>query len=106
MVEYNGTVYRYVHNLQGDIFGILDSEGTLVAEYKYDAWGKPISNTGSLKTFLGELNPFRYRGYEVYRPAFGGAFSCHHFRGLTKMVYPKTLTVRHPPWYNEYRKVG
>ena len=62
-VEHNGIMYRYIHNLQGDIVGLLDGNGNLVVEYKYDAWGKPISTTGSLKTTLGEHNPFRYRGY-------------------------------------------
>ena len=61
--EYNDVKYRYVYNLQGDIVGIVDSAGNLVVEYKYDAWGKPISITGSLKNTLGEHNPFRYRGY-------------------------------------------
>ena len=62
-VEYDGVMYRYVHNLQGDIVAIVDTDGNLVVEYKYDAWGKSISTTGSLKTTLGELNPFGYRGY-------------------------------------------
>lgn len=62
-VEYEGSMYRYVHNLQGDIVGLLDGNGNLVVEYKYDAWGSPISISGSLKTTLGELNLFRYRGY-------------------------------------------
>ena len=62
-VEYNGAKYRYLHNLQGDIIGIVDNNGNLVVEYRYDAWGKPILTTGTLKTSLGELNPFRYRGY-------------------------------------------
>ena len=62
-VEYDGIRYRYLHNLQGDIVGIVDGNGNLVVEYKYDAWGRPISVTGTLKTSLGELNPFRYRGY-------------------------------------------
>ena len=42
MVEFNGTLYGYVHNLQGDIVGIIDSAGNLVVEYGYDAWGKPV----------------------------------------------------------------
>jgi len=50
-------------HLQGDIVAILDSNGTAVVQYKYDAWGKPISKTGSMKDSLGKLNPFRYRGY-------------------------------------------
>ena len=62
-VKYNGTMYTYVHNLQGDIVGIVDSTGALVVEYKYDAWGRPLSVEGSLKTTLGAVNPFRYRGY-------------------------------------------
>ena len=62
-VRFNGTVYTYVQNLQGDIVGILDSNGNLVVEYKYDAWGKPLSTTGSLADTLGVRNPFRYRSY-------------------------------------------
>ena len=31
--------------------------------YKYDAWGRPISKTGTLANTLGKINPFRYRGY-------------------------------------------
>ena len=62
-ISYNGVIYTYVHNLQGDIVGILDSTGALVVEYKYDAWGKLLSTTGSLADTLGRRNPFRYRGY-------------------------------------------
>ena len=62
-VNFNGVIYTYVHNLQGDIVGLLDSTGALVVEYKYDAWGKPISTTGNLADTLGKRNPFRYRGY-------------------------------------------
>ncbi len=62
-IDFNGVLYSYAHNLQGDIIGILDASGNLVVEYKYDAWGKPISTTGSLVTSLGQLNPFRYRSY-------------------------------------------
>ena len=62
-VKFNGAVYTYVHNLQGDIVGLLDSTGALVVEYKYDAWGKPIATTGNLADTLGKRNPFRYRGY-------------------------------------------
>lgn len=65
MVDFNGTRYSYVHNLQGDIVAILDAGGSLVVEYKYDAWGKPTlvrTLTTEFET-LAELNPFRYRGY-------------------------------------------
>ena len=65
MVEFNGAVYSYVHNLQGDIVGIVDSAGSLVVEYKYDAWGKPtlVRTLTTAYEALAELNPFRYRGY-------------------------------------------
>ena len=74
-VEYDGAMYRYIHNLQGDIVAIVDAAGNLVVEYKYDAWGSPISTTGSLKTTLGELSPFRYRGY-----AFDECSSLYYLR--------------------------
>ena len=56
MVKYNGVLYTYVHNLQGDIVGIVDASGNLVVEYKYDAWGKPLSVSGSMATTLGTVN--------------------------------------------------
>ena len=65
MVEFNGALYSYVHNLQGDVVGIVDSAGSLVVEYKYDAWGKPtlVRTLTTAYEALAELNPFRYRGY-------------------------------------------
>jgi len=62
-VSFNGVIYTYIHNLQGDIVGLLDSAGTLVVEYKYDVWGKRLSTDGTLADTLGKRNPFRYRGY-------------------------------------------
>ena len=65
MVDFNGALYSYVHNLQGDVVGIVDSAGSLVVEYKYDAWGKPTLARTLTTAYeaLAELNPFRYRGY-------------------------------------------
>ena len=61
MVEFNGTLYSYVHNLQGDIVGIVDSAGSLVVEYKYDAWGKPtlVRTLTTAYEALAELNPLQ-----------------------------------------------
>jgi RHS repeat-associated protein len=56
---YNGTQYYYVKNLQGDVMRIVDTSGTVVANYFYDAWGK-VTNSG---TIIGLYNPIRYRGY-------------------------------------------
>jgi YD repeat-containing protein len=58
----NGTAYYYMLNLQGDVIGIVDSDGNVIAEYTYDAWGKLLSVTGS-NTSVANLNPIRYRGY-------------------------------------------
>ncbi len=62
-VMINGTEYIYVKNLQGDIVSIVDTAGTVVVNYSYDAWGKVQSITGSLASTIGQLNPMRYRGY-------------------------------------------
>ena len=63
LMGYNGTVYYYTKNLQGDITGLVDASGNSVVEYTYDAWGNQLSCTGSLASTLGVHNPFRYRGY-------------------------------------------
>lgn len=60
MVEYSGTLYRYVHSLQGDILGMQNSAGEFVVEYRYDARGRQTAKSGSPAS---TLNPFRYRGY-------------------------------------------
>lgn len=56
------TEYYYRKNLQGDILGIVNSGGTEVATYSYDAWGNILSVSGS-NTSLANRNPLRYRGY-------------------------------------------
>ena len=83
-VQYNGTTYYYAVNLQGDVVAILNSAGTAVVSYTYDAWGRILSTTGSMASTLGTLNPLRYRGYvydnetglyylqsRYYNPAWG-----------------------------------
>ena len=62
-VTYNGTIYYYATNLQGDIIAILNTNGTAVVTYTYDAWGNPLTTEGSLASTLGTHNPLRYRGY-------------------------------------------
>ena len=59
----DGNTYFYVRNAQGDIIKIVNSSGTVVVEYAYDAWGNLMSTTGSMAATLGQDNPFRYRGY-------------------------------------------
>ena len=55
-------------DLQGNIIALIDNNGNTVVEYKYDAWGnhKVVDANGNEITssnHLGNLNPFRYRGY-------------------------------------------
>ena len=59
--KYNGTIYYYVKNLQGDVVKIINQSGTVCASYVYDAWGNIQSESGEPN--IRRLNPFRYRGY-------------------------------------------
>lgn len=61
--EYNGKTYCYRRNIQGDILGVIDPNGTEIATYEYDTWGKLLGISGSSAGDIGKLNPFRYRGY-------------------------------------------
>ena len=45
------------------MISLIDSTGTSVVEYTYDAWGRILFTTGTLANTLGQANPFRYRGY-------------------------------------------
>ena len=58
-MTYNGTVYYYITNLQGDVMKLERADGGGGAQYAYDAWGNIIAMSGT----LAELNPLRYRGY-------------------------------------------
>ena len=62
-VNYNGTEYFYLKNAQGDVTGLVNTSGTQVVAYTYDAWGNPLTTTGSMASTLGKDNPFRYRSY-------------------------------------------
>ena len=55
------TTYYYRKNLQGDIVEIYKDNGTLCAEYAYDAWGNCTVNSDM--GGIAALNPIRYRGY-------------------------------------------
>lgn len=50
-------LYRYHHNLRGDIVSVeYKNYGTIAGQYHYDPWGKLISSHGMDQ-------PFRYAGY-------------------------------------------
>jgi len=69
-MEYDGDMYYYLRNGQGDIIGIIDDTGAVVARYTYDPWGKPLAvkdgngvDIAANATHVANVNPFRYRGY-------------------------------------------
>ncbi len=67
-IKYNNATYFYRKDAQGNISAILDSNGNIVVEYKYDSWGNHAvldANGADIAsaTHIGNLNPFRYRGY-------------------------------------------
>ena len=73
--------YYYKKNIQGDIIGIIDSNGEEIIKYVYDAWGnhkaynaktgelldissyESYINTSNIEQFIAIKNPFRYRSY-------------------------------------------
>ena len=61
--EYQGKMYFYQTNLQGDIIGIVDSKGSQVVVYRYDAWGEVLVSSDASGFGLAQINPLRYRGY-------------------------------------------
>ena len=67
---YRNAEYYYMKNLQGDIIGIVDSAGLILAIYAYTPWGQLLTIdrvTGSSysdgDSSIGSINPIRYRGY-------------------------------------------
>ena len=58
-ILFNGTQYFYITNQMGDILAITDTEGNIVGNYEYDAWGKVLT----ADTDIAKQNPLRYRGY-------------------------------------------
>ena len=59
-LSYNGKMFYYVKNIQGDIVKILDEDGNEKASYVYNAWGDILSQS---EDELSSINPLRYRGY-------------------------------------------
>ena len=60
---FDGYDFFYVRNQQGDITMIVDNEGTVNAQYQYDAYGKLTIVFDVTEGILSMLNPYYYRGY-------------------------------------------
>ena len=57
--------YYYVLNQQGDVVKLIYTDGTVRAEYSYNAWGEILSATNPSSSTVNtqDINPLRYRGY-------------------------------------------
>ena len=66
---YNGVQYFYLTNTMGDVLGITEANGNLIAQYLYDDWGKLVSidtadeEASTAYREIAEANPLRYCGY-------------------------------------------
>lgn len=58
--NYNGNEYFYIRSLTGNIEKIIDNEGIIKVEYKYDAWGNVEIISDSI---IRDINSFLYKGY-------------------------------------------
>ena len=66
------TKYYYIRDINKNILGIVDNSGKLMVSYKYDSYGNIKQISGDLS--LGNLNPFRYKGY--YYDNESGMYYC------------------------------
>ena len=65
---YNNNVYFYVKDLLNNVIAIYDQNNSLICKYLYDAYGNhkvlnPNGTENTSSTFIGNLNPIRYRSY-------------------------------------------
>ena len=55
--------YFYLRDAFGNILGILDERKSVIVKYKYNAWGEITEIISDSDTDIGELNPFKFKGY-------------------------------------------
>ena len=70
--QLSSATYYFAFNAQGDVIGIYDFGGRLMATYDYDEWGNCTVNVLAADSnghaidspdHVAQVNPFRYRGY-------------------------------------------
>ena len=82
--ESGGSVAFYCYDANGNVTGLVDANGTIVASYTYDPFGNTIAKQGG----LSDANPFRfsskyvdaetglyYYGSRYYNPPLGRCLS-------------------------------
>lgn len=62
-IKDNSQKYLYIRDSLQNILGIADINGKIVVKYKYDAWGTTSIKEDISSSGIGDLNPFRYKGY-------------------------------------------
>ncbi len=60
---FDGADYYYIRNQQGDITMIVDDQGTVLVEYRYDAYGNRTIVFDDTSGILSTYNPYTYKGY-------------------------------------------
>ena len=103
---HDGDKYYYEKNFRKDIIGLYNSSGDLIATYEYDAWGnhKVYTANGTESTnagFIGNINPFRYRGY--YYDVETGLFwlsSRYYSPELCRFISPDDVSYLDPSSIN------
>ena len=63
LIKDSSRKYFYIRDFMSNILGLVDNSGNIVVKYKYDAYGNRISITDTSGCDLGNINPFRYKGY-------------------------------------------
>ena len=66
--------YLYIRDSLQNILGIADINGKIIVKYGYDAWGLTTKIEDSSTSHIGDLNPFRYKGY--YYDSESGMYYC------------------------------
>ena len=62
-IRYKGADYYYIRDGLMTITGLVDANGAVVVNYRYDSWGRQLGITGSMAGTLGKDNPYRFKGY-------------------------------------------
>ena len=97
---YQGAFYCYIYDGNGNVVSVIDSSGNQVAEYIYDAFGRPLYSSGP----MAHINPFRYKGYffdeesgyyylksRYYDPSICRFLSIDDVDGMLEKGYPTDL---------------
>ena len=96
---FDGADYFYIRNQQGDITMIVDDQGTVLVEYRYDAYGNRTIVFDHTSGILSTYNPYTYKGYRYdqeiglyylnsryYNPAIGRFLNSDGILGQTGNV--------------------